>query len=108
MNALGFLTIFFGLIAIGLFIALTEMIDRKAHKRRNPARARIGVVRPPPDLQTAALALVEECELLEQRNDWLEWRMSHCQNVVAMSMAQSRIPRRDKTRMEVAETGRMP
>lgn len=102
MNILALLTIFLGLIAICFFIALTEMIGRKVHKR-----SRTGAL-PPQDLQAAALDLVAEYELLERRNEWLESRQIHCKDVLAASMAQSRIPKRDKTRMEVAERMEAP
>lgn len=106
MNPLALLTILFGTAAIILAYALLALRNDNKH-----LRTVIGTVPPSQasiDLQGAALDLVTECQLLEQRNDWLESRHDHCKDIIAASMAQSRLPRRDTTRMEVAETGRMP
>lgn len=121
MNALSLLTIFFGLITIGLYCVVCVLFDRNEQLRQTIGTVPLvtgdlGLLTVGPEgdsastvsCQQSRMALVEECQLLEQRNDWLEWRMMHCQNVVALSMAQSRLPRRDRMRMEVAEMEGMP
>lgn len=122
INSLALLAILLGLTAIGLAVKLSMMVERKTNESagwriyasylQDQANKPTVIGALPPsqasiDLQAAALDLIAECELLERRNDWLESQRDHCKDVIAMSMAQDRIPRRDK-RMEVAETGRMP
>lgn len=68
MNILALLTVFFGLVTIGLYCVICVLFDRNEQLRQ-----KIGTLPPPPDLQ-AALDLIAECELLERRNDWLEQR----------------------------------
>lgn len=119
INSLALLAILLGLTAIGLAVKLSMMVERKTNEsagwriyasylqdQANKPTV-IGALPPSSALQAAALDLIAECELLERRNEWLESQRDHCKDVIAMSMAQDRIPRRDK-RMEVAETGRMP
>lgn len=99
INWLALLATFLGLVAIALYCALLYLLDRN-----KVLRTKIGTVPTSQDmLQGAALDLMTECRLLEQRNDYLEQRQMHCQQVVAMSVAQSRVPRRDRINMIVAE-----
>lgn len=115
MNALALLAVLFGTAAIILLYALLAARDEAAgwriYARHLQGQAGkptvIGTVSPSPALQAAAPDLIAECELLERRNDWLESQRDHCKDVVAGSMAQVRIPRRDK-RMEVRETQEAP
>lgn len=147
INPLALLSIFLGLIAIGLAIKLSMMVERKtneaagwriyarhlqgqADKRRkigcgleaagcgpeaedSPSGPQLTANSPQQErsdhsLQAAALDLIAECELVERRNDFLEARWLHCKDVVALSMAQSRIPKRCTVNMHVAETQEAP
>lgn len=91
MNILAFLTVLFGTAAILLLYALLAARDEAAGWR---IYART--------ITESGMEIVTHCDDLEARNDWLESRRDHCKGVLAASMAQARIPRRDKTRM-VAE-----
>jgi hypothetical protein len=100
INPLALLAVFFGTTAIILLYALLAMRDTNEQLRQ-----KVGTVPPPcPDLQDAALDLIVQCTALELRNDYLEAQRVHCQDIVAMSIAQSRIPRRERTKMVSEKT----
>lgn len=130
MNALSLLAIFLGLITIALYCIICALFDRNEQLRQqigceplaagcgseaedSPSGPQLTANSPQQErsdysLHAAALDLIDECRWLERRNDWLESQRDHRKDVLALSMAQSRIPRRDKTRMEVAEMQEAP
>lgn len=101
INPLAALAVLLGLIAIALFFVLLTMMDLKVQ------RARTGAL-PPADLQGAALDLIVQCQALEARNEWLEWRQVHCQALVASSimLAPSRLGMGEK--MSIREMQEAP
>lgn len=121
MNSMALLTIFFGLVTIGLYCVICVLFDRNEQLRQTIGTVPLvtgdlGLLTAGPEgdsastvsCQQSRMALVEECQLLEQRNDHLESCQDRLKDVVALSMAQSRIPRRDTTKMEVTEMEGMP
>lgn len=97
MNILAFLTILFGTAAILLAYALLAARNEAAGWR---VHAHI--------VTEQGMEIVAHCEALETRNEWLASQWTHCRDVVALSMAQSRYARSDRMKMEVAEMREMP
>lgn len=97
MNILALLAIFFGTAAILLAYALLAARNEAAGWRIY-ARA----------ITEQGMEIVAHCEALETRNEWLASQWTHCQDAVALSMAQSRYARSDRMKMEVAEMREMP